>query len=344
MNSVGKSPNSEFRISNLAVLILTWNGKSDTLDCLRSLEAAGWPKDGDAVVVVDNGSSDGTLEEVERLFPWAVRIQNGANLGFAGGNNAGLRWALERGYRYAMLLNNDTEVPPGCLEALVAYMDAHADVGAVQPLLVLHGDRARIDSTGQELFSLPGARDRDIGRPVAEAPSEPEPIFGPCAAAAVYRSPVLEECGLLDEDFFVLLEDVDLSFRIRLCGAESVLVPGAKVFHKRGVSSQGRLSGQKKYILHRNIRALAIRFWPRKYLILYFPFLLKGWLWGAWYAVRSGRWAEWSALMRKSRELRRSYASNPRWRQIQREWMRPLGVSFYWLKLRERLTGRPALA
>jgi GT2 family glycosyltransferase len=330
--------------ARLAVVILTWNGRSDTLACLASLEAAGHPASDEAVVVVDNGSTDGTLGAVAERFPWADLIQNGSNLGFAGGNNAGLRWALARGFRYAMLLNNDTEVPAGALDALVAHMDGHPECGGVQPLLVRHGDRSCIDSSGVELFSLPGARDRQIGRPVGEAPKSAEPVFGACAAAALYRAEALQKAGLLDEDFFVLLEDVDLCFKIRLAGYDMALVPEATIFHKRGISAQGTLSGEKKYLLHRNIRALALRYWPAKYLLQYAPFLCKGWLWGAAFAVRTGRWSQWSALMRRARRERREFSKNPQWRAIQREWMRPLGWGYYGRKLRERLGGESAIS
>lgn len=324
-------------------MILSWNGKEDTLACLASLEAAGFPRERDAVVVVDNGSNDATLTAVAERFPWTERIQNPSNFGFAAGNNVGIRWAITADFPYIMLLNNDTEVPPGTLDLLMDYMEAHPEVGAVQPLLVRHDDRNLIDSSGVELFSLPGARDRQIERPVEEAPKAPERVFGACAAAAVYRTAPVRKSCLLDEALFVLLEDVDLSFKIRLEGYDIVLVPEARVYHKRGISSQGRLSGEKKYILHRNIRALAIRYWPRKYLLQYWPFLFKGWLWGWWYAQRTDRSKQWAKLMRRSRGERRHSKHNPHWREIQREWMRPLGWGYYGRKLRERLGGGPAI-
>ena len=330
--------------ARLAIVILTWNGREDTLACLASLETAGYPRPEDAVVVVDNGSSDGTLNAVAERFPWTERIQNPSNFGFAAGNNAGFRWALAHGYAYAMLLNNDTEVPPGAVDTLVAYIEKHPEVGAAQALLLRHGDRNLIDSSGVELFSLPGARDRQIERPVDEAPRETERVFGACAAAAVYRCSVLEKVGLLDEAFFVLLEDVDLSFRVRLGGSDVVLVPAARVYHKRGISAQGKLSGEKKYLLHRNIRALAIRYWPRKYLLQYAPFILKGWLWGVLYARRNGRSAQWAKLMGRARKERRHNRRNPRLEEIQREWMRPLGWGYYWRKIWERLGGRSAIS
>jgi GT2 family glycosyltransferase len=325
------------------VVVLTWNGLPDTLACLESLERAGHPKAGEAFVVVDNGSTDGTLDVVRARFPWAETIQNGANLGFAGGNNAGMRWALDKGFDYVMLLNNDTDVPEGSLERLVAFLDGHPDAGAVQALLVSYGDRGRIDSTGVELFSMPGARDRHVGRAVKSVPEGPQEVFGACAAAAVYRAAALVKTGLLDEDFFVLLEDVDLSFRVRLAGYSIYLIPEAPIYHKRGISSQGKISGAKKFILYRNIRALAIRYWPRRDLVLYWPILFRGWLWGRLYALGHRRTAEWNALMKKSRAIRRAHGRDPAWRAIQKDWMYPLGLSYYWKKVRERLTGKPAL-
>jgi hypothetical protein len=328
--------------SSLAIVLLTWNGREDTLACLKSLETAGFPAPPDAVVVVDNGSEDGTLEAVAERFPWAERIQNGANLGFAGGNNAGLRWALERGYGAVLLLNNDTEVEAGALPLL---REALRDptVGAVQPLLVSFSDPSRIDSSGIELFSLPGARDMHIGGPAEEVGAEPREVFGCCAAAALYRAEALRKAGLLDEDFFVLLEDVDLAFRIRLAGYRALLVPQARIRHKRGISAQGRLSGEKKYLLHRNIAALALRYWPARYLLQYGPFLVKGALWGFWKALGTGRGRAWAGLMTRSMALRRQHRRNGRWKEIQERWMRPLGWGYYPRKVRERLGGPPAI-
>lgn len=329
-------------LRGLAVVVLTWNGREDTLACLAGLEAAGFPRAGDAVVVVDNGSGDGTLEAVAERFPWAERIQNGANLGFAGGNDVGLKWALERDYPFVLLLNNDTEVEGGGLERLLEALE-DPSVGVVQPLLTSFSDPSRIDSAGIELFSLPGARDMHIGQPVGKISKEPREVFGCCAAAALYRAEALKRSGLLDEDFFVLLEDVDLAFRIRLAGYRALLVPMARVRHKRGISAQGRLSGEKKYLLHRNILALALRYWPARYLLQYAPFLLKGFLWGLSKALRTGRGRAWAALMARSFALRRVYRSNPIWREIQTQWMRPLGWGYYARKVRERLGGPPAL-
>ncbi len=243
----------------LAVVILTWNGRDDTLACLDSLR--GEVGDDDAVIVCDNGSADGTEDAIRSLHPWVEVIQNGGNLGFARGNNSGLRAALDRGFEWVLLLNNDTTVAPGALAALMAHATAREGVGAFQPLLVDAGDGRRIDSAGQLLLRRTGAEDALMGRPVAEAPSAPVPIFGASAAAALMRASALREGGLFDEDFFTILEDVDLMFRLRLAGFEVELVPQVRVAHKRGIS--GRASppdsrSARRFWIDRNVVALAL--------------------------------------------------------------------------------------
>jgi len=289
-----------------AVVILNWNGREDTLACLESLAAALSP--GDRAVVVDNGSGDGSVEAVRGRFPEAACIENGENLGFAGGNNAGLSWALERRFRRIMLLNNDTIVPAELLAELNGYLDGHPEVGVVQPLLVNASNPGLIDSSGQEIFRFPGARDRQMGVPVEEAPQRPCPVFGACAAAALFRREALEEVGLLDEDFFVLLEDADLMFRLRCAGWEANLVPGVRVDHKRGVSNQEekeKMSLAKRFWLHRNILAIALRYWPPGELLLFSPFLAKAALWALWAGKKSGK-GKCLPLWRKSLAMRGS--------------------------------------
>jgi len=249
-------------------VILTWNGRDDTLACLDSLR--GEVGGEDAVIVCDNGSADGTEDAIRSLHPWVEVIQNGGNLGFARGNNSGLRAALDRGFEWVLLLNNDTTVTPGALAALMAHAASRDGVGVFQPLLVDAGDETRIDSAGQLLLRRTGAEDALMGRPVADAPGAPVPIFGAAAAAALMRASALREGGLFDEDFFTILEDVDLMFRLRLGGFEVELVPQVRVAHKRGIS--GRASAPdsrsaRRYWIDRNVVALALRYWPAPLLL-----------------------------------------------------------------------------
>src|ERR1700719_4154792 len=117
----------------VAVVVLSWNGREDTLACLRSLAALAAPEP--LVIVVDNGSSDGTAEAVRTAFPGVELIETGANLGFAGGNNAGITRALERGASHLLVLNNDIEVEPGFLNALVEEAARRPDAGALCSLI-----------------------------------------------------------------------------------------------------------------------------------------------------------------------------------------------------------------
>jgi GT2 family glycosyltransferase len=256
----------------LAVVVLTWNGRDDTLACLESLFAQIGADD--VVIVVDNGSGDGTEAAVRVAHPWVEFVQNGANLGFAGGNNVGLRLALERGYPWILVLNNDTIVSPGTLKTLLEHAEDRRKTAAFQPLLVSALDESRIDGAGHVAWRCPGVTDALHGRPVEEAPAEPTPILGACAAAVLLRSKALAEVGLFDEGLFVLCEDADLMFRLRVAGHEIELVPQARVLHKRGVSGRGRTGEaalRRKFWLQRNTMALAIRYWPAKWLLACAP-------------------------------------------------------------------------
>ncbi len=288
------------------MVVLTWNGRDDTLACLDSLRGAIGPAD--AVFVCDNGSSDGTEAAVRERHPWVRYVQNGANLGFAGGNNAGFRLALDEGYGYVLLLNHDTVVPPGAIGTLVAYAEAHPEAGVVQPALVSHADPSRIDTLELVPLRSFGARCAGMGRPVAEIPLEPREVFGASGAAALFRADALRRAGPLDEAFFVMAEDLDLAFRVRIAGFTAHLVPSVRILHKRGISgrpSDPRVARLRKLWLQRNTVAVALRYWPARWLVLFS--LLLAWRAAQALAISRG-FPEHPCgpLWRSSRTLRRS--------------------------------------
>ena len=265
----------------LAVVVLSWEGREDTLRCLEALRPELGP--GDAAIVCDNGSTDGTAGAVAAAHPWAEVIRNGANLGFAGGNEPGMRRALDRGFEWVMLLNNDARPEKGALAALLAFAESRADAGAFQPLLLSEADPSRVDSLGIRISTGPGARDDGMGSPASEAPTAPREVFGACAAAALYRAEALRAVGLLDNDLFVLFEDVDLAFRLQAAGFGAWLVPAARVLHRRGVSGGApgtpggaprRVSRIRAHFLRRNFVAIVIRWWPASTLLHATPRLL----------------------------------------------------------------------
>ncbi len=229
----------------VTVVILNWNGWSFLGPCLRALEAQTYT-DFEAVVV-DNGSSDGSAERIGELFPLVRLIRNAENRGFAAANNQAIRATTTD---YVATLNNDTEVDPGWLQALVEAADADAGVGAVASKMVFQHAPDIINSCGIALDRAGIAWDLYGGQPTASVMSAQE-VFGACAGAALYRRAMLDDIGLFDEDFFAYMEDVDLAWRARIAGWRAVLAPNALVRHVHS-GTLGDSSPRKRFLLGRN--------------------------------------------------------------------------------------------
>jgi len=231
------------------VVILSWNQREETLACLSSVCQLDYPNK--RVLVVDNGSRDGTPEAVVRWFPDVEIIVNAENLGFAAGCNVGLRYALEQGARWVLLLNNDVEIAPDALQHLVS--SASPDAGMVAPKIYYFSDRTRIWSVGgkrhpwtlEKIGDAMGQVDEGQWNEVLER----DYLVG-CAVLLSRR--LLTEVGLFDERFFVYYEDSDLSLRARLAGWRLLMAPQAHVWHKVAVSSGGRDSPNERYWMARS--------------------------------------------------------------------------------------------
>jgi len=265
----------------LAAVVLTWNSRADVGACLEALRVQVRP--GDAVLVIDNGSADGTVDAVRRAHPWVELVENGANLGYAAGNDAGIRRALDRGFDAVLVLNPDAVPEPGAVEALLDLFASQPRTGAFQPVLLQRSDPARADSLGLRPRRTFGGEDAGRGGPAPAQAAPPSPIFGPCGAAALYRGDALRAVGLLDEGLHLLEEDLDLAFRLRMAGWDALLVPAARVVHGRGVSgapADPAAARRRKHWLQRNTVALALRYWPAGRLLLGSPLL-------AWRALQA---------------------------------------------------------
>jgi GT2 family glycosyltransferase len=218
------------------VVVLSWNGREDTLACLASLEGLGVP-----VACVDNGSVDGTVEAVRERFPWVSVIENGANLGFSGGNNAGIRHALSRGAEWVVLLNNDATLEAGALEALASAAAARPSAGVLGGKVLFADGSRTIWFAGQRFHALLGysGRPRGYGKP--DGPSF-SGVFATDRAVgafmAVSRS-AIDAAGLLDEDLFAYVEDVDWCQRVRDAGFEVLIVGDAAALHRVSASTGG---------------------------------------------------------------------------------------------------------
>jgi GT2 family glycosyltransferase len=248
----------------ISVVIVNYNGKHFLEACLRSLEKQ--TLKGIEVILVDNGSSDGSLKYVQDNFPTVRVIALAENLGFCGGNNAGIREAKGE---YVALLNNDAETDPYWLEELKKALDHHSEVGFCASRIYLRDQPGIIDSVGGTFYScgVDGQRghlEKDVGQY-----AEMEYVFGAVGAAAMYRRAVLEDIGLFDEFFFAYGEEVDLNFRAQLRAYRCLYVPTAIVYHVGG-GTMKHDSDHRRYLAHRNRFFLVVKNMPRDLLVKYF--------------------------------------------------------------------------
>ena len=235
-------------MKRLEVVVLNWNGLEDTRALLASLEhcraPAGWEV---RTRVVDNGSSDGSVERLRAQFP-AVEVQAlGENRRFAGGNNAGLAAALAAGADAVMLLNNDTEADPALIERLVLALEQDPGAGAAAPLIYFAPPSQRIWYAGGRCrvglghVSHRGLRALDRGQ---YRSVEPTGYLTGCCLLAT--RPAWERVGPLDEGYFLYAEDADWSLRARAAGFRLLFVPTARLWHKVS-STSGAMSPWKIY-------------------------------------------------------------------------------------------------
>lgn len=230
---------------SVAVVVLTWNGRDLTLDCLRSLEAVTTPNV--RVMVVDNASTDGTVAAIRDRYRERIDIlENPANLGFAAGNNAGIRRALDEGARFILLLNNDTTVAPNFIDELLLAMRESGGIGIATPKIYFAEPPNRIWYAGGEISLWRGtARHigiRETDRGQHDRPRDVDYASG-CALFA--RREVFERVGLMDESYRAYFEDADLCMRAAKASFRIRYVPAAKVWHRISASTGGQVSRAK---------------------------------------------------------------------------------------------------
>ncbi len=222
------------------IIIVNWNGKDDTLDCLASLRKVTYqPRH---ILVVDNASSDGSGEAIRAKFPEVEVLVNERNERFARANNQGMRKALAAGADFVLLLNNDTDVAPDFLDHLVAATNFRPDVGMVAPKIYYHHDRQLIWFAGGRInfwtgrVSHRGLRQRDFP-PKYDSPEVVDFLTG-CAILA--KRDCLEKVDPLDESYFMYIEDVDWCWRTRQAGFVCLYQPAAKIWHKVSASTSSQ--------------------------------------------------------------------------------------------------------
>jgi GT2 family glycosyltransferase len=222
------------------VIILNWNGREVIVPCIESLRRISRPRLD--IIVVDNGSTDGSADIVRERFPEVELIENGENLLFARGNNIGIERALEKGGNHILLLNNDTEVDEDFAEAMIGPFEDRS-VGIVGPKIYYHDDPERIWFGGGEFVPLLGIpRHRNI-RKLEGSVSQGDPMTQWVSGCAMLiRRKVIEEIGMLDPSYKIYCEDVDFCLRAKGAGWKIRYESRAVVWHKVSSSSGGGMT------------------------------------------------------------------------------------------------------
>jgi GT2 family glycosyltransferase len=252
----------------ISVIVLNWNGRQFLAECLDSLTAQ--TSCDFEVVLVDNGSTDGSARFIREEYPWVKLIELPINIGFAAGNNCGFEAATGE---FIVALNNDTRLEPDFLDELLTVAHASPKVGMVAAKMLNYFVRECIDAVALKIginglgYNI-GYGERDLGQYVENVAA-----FGPCGGAALYRRSMIEQVGFFDPDYFAYYEDFDLAWRGRLAGWECACAPRAVVYHVHSATS-GEWSPFKVYQTHRNKWYVIVKNWPSSLIFRRLPSLI----------------------------------------------------------------------
>ena len=237
---------------------------------LNSLE--GQTADDFEVILVDNGSSDGSCSFAAASYPWVHILELPENYGFCRAVNEGIKASRAP---YVILLNNDTEVTENFVEEMLAAIMRHKKAFSCGARMVQYHDRDKLDDAGNYYCALGWSFARGRGRDI-HAYEKEEKIFAACAGAAIYRKKILDQIGLFDEEHFAYLEDVDIGYRARIYGYENWYAPKAVVYHVGSGTSGSRYNQFKTRYSSRNNVYLVYKNMPFLQILLNLPFLAAG--------------------------------------------------------------------
>ena len=255
--------------SRVSVVVPNYNGIAFVEACFQALLRDAPQSE---LIMVDNGSADGSRELVEERFPRVRVIALDKNYGFCRAANEGMRAASSP---YVILLNNDTEVLPGFVRALVRALQADSKAFSAGAKMIQLHEQEKIDDAGNFYCALGWAFARGKDKSV-EYYEKADEIFAACGGAVIYRKAVLERIGYLDEAHFAYLEDIDLGWRAKIAGYRNLYAPKARVLHVGSGTSGSRYNEFKVHLSSRNSVYLAYKNMPAFQILLNFPFLFAG--------------------------------------------------------------------
>ena len=237
----------------VAIIVLTWNQRDLTLDCLASLNAMRYPPESLLLIVVDNGSADGTAQAIRERYADVVMLENSENLGFAEGNNVGIRYAMERSMDYVMLLNNDTVVDAAMLTNLLDVAEKDPSVGIVGPKMLYFEPSDVIWCAGNRINWTTGGLIRlQAEQPDGMADEVLADVDYITGCGICLRRAVIEQVGMLDPRFFIYYEESDWCLRAQQTGWRVVYVSQARLWHKVS-AAMGTASPATDYYMARNV-------------------------------------------------------------------------------------------
>ena len=260
----------------VSAIVVNWNAREDTRECLESLLRSSYREL--ETILIDNASSDGSVEYLKCLFPGTVFVLNAANEGFARASNAGMELAMERGAQYLFLFNNDAVVDERAVERLVAAMEESGQIGLAGPKIFYFARKSTIWSAGGEVNFWKGmTRHRGIRKEDSPEFSKPLDVDYLTGCALMARRELVERVGMLDTSYRMYGEDADWCLRARKAGYRVAYVPGALAWHKVSLSSGGEFSPTKIYNKTRSNVLLFSRH-ARPYHWITIPFFGAGYL------------------------------------------------------------------
>jgi GT2 family glycosyltransferase len=250
----------------VAIIILNWNGKKDTIECLESLKKITYPNYG--IILVDNGSNDGSFEYFKEKYPYIEIIENGKNLGFAEGNNVGIRSALSNSADYVLLLNNDIEVDAEFLTELVNVGESDKSIGFVGPKGYFFYRKNTLQFTGGGKIDLIRGKATLIGRGEIDTGKydkcyEVGYVNGACLLC---KTEVIRKIGMLDPFYFIYWEETDWCLSGRKIGYKSIYAYRSKIWHKVGATTASNFT---TYLLSRNMFYFIKKHGTRKQYLLF---------------------------------------------------------------------------
>lgn len=302
-------------------VVLNWNNSEDTGECIGSLLKVVHPSL--RVVVVDNGSTDGSGRRLKEAFPDVMVLQTGRNLGYAGGNNMGIRHALAHGAKWVLILNNDTVVDGHLLERLMEAAEEKPEGGIYGPKVLFYHEPERVQYAGTRRVRLnrfehvgSGKLDRNL-----QDPGTVETDWA-AGCAMLVSSDVFRGAGLLDARYFLFMEEQEFSYRARRKGFKTYFVPRARVWHKSGVTftkAHGPLKDRRQIYFYTRNSLL----WIESYLpplekvgayVSYLRFAVGHLRRLLRYSRSSPEWLHSRAVLRAFRDyIFRRFGDAPRW-------------------------------